>query len=153
MAGLSLELSLAGDVQLRRSLLRFTTRIEDPRPVFRSIARFWMGLERQQFETEGRFASGGWQELAPSTIAAKGGDTSILFRTGDLMASLSEEGDEHMILDINRDLMVFGTSLEYARFHQKGEGVPQRRELELREQDRHESINRYQRYIVAGTLT
>lgn len=133
---MQLELSLAGDVQVKRKLLRIGDRAINAKPAFQTIATVLMGIERQQFESEGRRSSGGWEPLKQSTIDAKG-DSSILFRTGDLMASLSEDGDPNMTNWATDDFLLFGSKVPYGGFHQTGTSrTPQRRPLELRETDR-----------------
>lgn len=133
---MQLELSLSGDVQVKRKLLRIGDRAIHAKPAFEAIATVLMGIERAQFESEGRRSSGGWDELAPSTIEAKG-DSRILFESGALMASLSEDGDENMTNQATDDFLLFGSKLGYAGYHQTGTSrMPQRRPLELRETDR-----------------
>ncbi len=63
-----------------------------------------------------------WQPLAPSTIAAKGHDT-ILVDSGRLINSLTQQGpDAIRRVEGGRGNyeLVFGTSVEYAIFHDTG---------------------------------
>jgi phage gpG-like protein len=155
-----LTIDLAGDVQVSRELLRFAGRMEDATPAFRQIASELRGDERRQFDELGGFASGGWRPLAPSTVASKlrstdptvsGNAERPLHATERLMRSLTDEHDQDHIEQVEPDQLTFGTSVPYASFHQLGEGVPQRRPLEVREQDRRGMVRTLQRFMV-GTL-
>lgn len=52
--------------------------------LFRQIASLVHGYVEAQFDTEGYAMSGGWAELAPSTIADRGSEHPILEREGIL---------------------------------------------------------------------
>lgn len=142
------EISLAGDVQVSRKLLRIGDRAVHAKPAFEAIANVLMGIERRQFESEGRRSSGGWAELKQSTIDAKG-DESILFDSGSLMSSLSEDGDEKMTKWATDEFLLFGSKLDYASYHQTGTSrMAQRRPLELRETDRAGMVKILQMHIL-----
>lgn len=147
------EISLAGDVQVSRKLLRIGDRAVHAKPAFETIATVLMGIERAQFESEGRRSSGGWAELKQSTIDAKG-DESILFETGALMASLSEDGDENMTNWATDEFLLFGSKLDYGGFHQTGTSrMVQRRPLELKETDRAGMVKILQSHILGDGNT
>src|SRR4051794_15389307 len=137
-----LELDVFGDVQVRRKLLRFGDRARDARPAFELMADDLREWEERQFASEGGFASGGWDPLAPSTIAAKAAapraaftgsrtktgkfakrvrrNRRILEDTGALRESLTQHGDaEHVELIFPQEF-VFGSTVPYAQFHQRG---------------------------------
>lgn len=152
-----LDIDLFGDVQVSRDLLRFAGRIEDASPAFQQIADDLRDLEAQQFETEGGRASGGWPTLADSTIDRKlhspdprvrANANTILQATGRMRRSLTDEHDPDHIEIVQPHQLVFGTTVEYARYHQLGEGVPRRRELELTEIDRRQVVRTLQAYMV-----
>jgi phage gpG-like protein len=151
-----LELDVFGDVQLNRELLRFADRAVDARPLWDHLILQLRALEEGQFTSQGDRASGGWLGLADSTIArkaAKGREdpSRILYDTGALMKSVTEPGGNAVALS-EPAMMIFGTTVPYARFHQLGEGVPQRRFLELTEHDRADMFVRgAQRFLVTGT--
>lgn len=151
-----LELEVAGDVQLRRELLRWKGAVADASPAFDRMivggGRDFMGLrrlEQRQFQSQGKFASAGWAPLAPSTVRAKarrGLDPRILHATGDLAASLA--GGPGSIEISQAHQLIFGTSVKYGRFHQSGTSrMKRRRPLELREQDRRAMVNVLQRHL------
>lgn len=153
-----IELEIFGDVQLRRELLRFKDATADASPAFEQIL---MGtgrgsfslrkIEGKQFATQGKFASGGWTKLAPSTVAQKarrGLDPRILHATGRLSASLTGPGPGHIEI-VTPQSMIFGTEVPYARFHQSGtHRMPRRRPIELREQDRRGMVRTLQRHLL-----
>lgn len=158
-----LDIELAGDVQLRRELLRWSDAVSDASPAFRAIAQrgsgeagvySLRGIERRQFDSQGEFASGGWAPLAPATVrlkARKGLSRRVLRATGALEASLVGPGPGHVEI-VQPHQLVFGTSDRKARFHQSGtRRMPRRRVLELREQDRRNFVRILQRHM-AGTL-
>lgn len=144
-----IEIGLAGDKQVSRQLLRIGDRAVAAAPAFDLMATWLMGLEREQFESEGRRSSGGWAPLAQSTIDAKGGDSSILFRTGAEMASFTERGDPNQTLWVTDDFLLFGSKLDYPGYQQSGTSrMPQRRPLELTEADRRVPPKILQAYIL-----
>lgn len=146
------EISLAGDKQVSRELLRFGERALMARPAFEAIGELLLTVEQHQFASEGRFASGGWAPLAESTLAQKTGP-SILDETGELRASLTERGDPHQIFDVGDEYLLFGTDLDYAGYHQTGTSrMPRRRPLELREEQRAEAVKILQRFITTGIV-
>lgn len=156
-----IDIDVYGDVQLSRELLRFAGRTEDASPAFRAIAILLRRSEKRQFSSKGRHASGGWPALKPSTIAAKrrskdprvrANATRILRATDALMDSLTKKSDGGHTEVVQPHQLVFGTQVDYARYHQKGEGVPRRRPLELRGRDRTEMVKQIQRYLVTGRV-
>lgn len=118
-------------------------------------ATFTNELERFQRTLEeahlGGFHSGmsptteQWAPLAPSTVKKKGHAT-ILVDTGKLQRSLTDAGAEDAIRDIIAEPpqhgLVFGTSVEYAGFHQFGTvRIPQREHVGMGEEELDELVN------------
>lgn len=120
-------------------------RMSDLRPLLMRIARIMRRAASERFRTGGP----GWQELAPSTIAAKralnmpaaGEDgraevsrfrqagvmsaaETILLRSGALRDSWSRRGDPNNVemLDESNGTVSIGSRLPYAGVHQKGWG-------------------------------
>jgi phage gpG-like protein len=90
---------------------------------FFAIQQRLEGYEKQQFDSEGAWGSGGWAPLKPAYKAWKDQHfpgMPILQRTQALMKSLTEEVAEGAIREIEPHMMVFGTSIEYAKFHKTG---------------------------------
>lgn len=108
-----------------------------------------------QFDTEGRHGSGGWESLSPATIERKrrkGLDLRILHETGALRRSLTIEGARDSVARlVGNTIIEFGTTVDYARFHQHGRGVPQRRPVQLPDTTARRDVMRIlQRHIVRG---
>lgn len=149
---MQIELSVHGDVQVSRQILRVGDRAIDAEPAFETIAETLMQIEGRQFASEGAYASGGWAQLAESTLEQKQGPR-ILDETGVLRRSLTERGAEHQILITAAEFMTFGTDLDYAGFHQRGTSrMPQRRPVELRETDRRHAVRQLQSWVLTGEL-
>jgi phage gpG-like protein len=145
-----IDVSLSGDKQVQRRLLRIGGRAVHARPAFEMLATWLMGLEREQFESEGQRSSGGWAPLAESTVKAKG-DSSILFDTGAEMASFTERGDPNQTLWATDEFLLFGAKLPYPGFQQTGTSrMPQRRPLELTAADRLVPPRIIQAHILGG---
>lgn len=143
-------LDTLGVRQIDRELVGISGRITDMGPAMREVLDLIRKVEKQQFDSQGKYGSGGWKPLAPSTVAYKKAynlDPRILRATGDLFSSMTKRGDSTQIAVPKQDGLVFGTTLEYAQYHQQGRGVPKRPVVELKEDDRREAIKIIQRYI------
>lgn len=115
------------------------TKARDFRPFWRTMVAPWFfGLMQEQFATEGA-GVGGWVPLSPRYAAWKAkrfpGKT-ILRRTDRLMKSLTWTGASlatpEGIAVMTPTAAVFGTSVPYGRFHQRGtKKMRQRRILYL----------------------
>lgn len=116
---MQVDIVVRGAAQAEALLGRLTRRLEDGTPQM-------LGLVDQLIEAEDeRFAGRGirWRKLAPRT-ARQGRRPLVL--TGELMRSLTERGHPKQIVEVRPGQLRFGTRVYYARFHQKGEGVPKR---------------------------
>lgn len=154
-----IEYDVFGDVQYSREIMRVGDRAGDMTPAFNAVADMIVDVERKQFASEGAYASSGWQPLAASTIEHKakaGLAPEILQATRALHDSLTNPSDRHHVRRITPDEMFVGTNVTtrdgypYPRAHQRGRGVPQRRVIELRPQDRTQATKTLQRYIMTG---
>lgn len=147
---ISVDLSVHGDVQVSRRIVRFSEHAADARPAWRQIIRDLEGIEARQFASEGRYGSGGWEPLAESTLARKHGGR-ILVDTGALLRSLTERAAPGAIREIHPDWMQFGTGVPYAGFHQHGtKRMPARKPVELPESDRRRVVKSLQRFLMTG---
>ena len=152
VSGAMFQLSGAGDLQVSRRLERWAFRAEDASPLWHSIIDYLQRIEQVQFDSEGKF-SGGWPELAPSTIAAKGHDR-ILYLTGELQESLTG-GNGHSVRVVEPQTMAFGTTVPYAGVHQHGSEdghIPMRKPVELTEPQRKTVAKMLQHWIVTGEV-
>lgn len=150
-----LELDVFGDVQVSREILRYGEHANDARPAFRQMTQMLEQAERRQFDTQGGFASGGWAPLKPETVRAKvrkHQDPRILRATGALEASLTHGGSGAR-RHVGSQELIYGTDIEYARFHQHGtRRMPQRRPLETTKNMRVQLMKVLQRWIVRGEV-
>lgn len=153
-----LSLDSFGDQQLSRRLLRFTDRVDDMRPALRVIADDFLDIQKSQFTSQGRYGSGGWRPLAPTTVASKarrGHDPHILHATLRLRKSLTSKYGPDVVRKITRNEMFVGTRVPYAKHHQHGAPrarLPQRRPVELPARDRKNWMKILQRYLVEGDV-
>jgi len=151
-----LQISLAGDVQLDRQLLRFADRTDDMTAPFTAIAADLTKVEKSQFRTQGRY-SGGWEALSPRYAARKARKypgAKILHADGTLEASLTRDGARGAVREITRDSLTYGTTVEYAKYHQLGTSVmPRRRPLELTANKRRQYTRALLRYLTTGEVT
>lgn len=119
-----------GAVQFDRAFLRVQERIEDLRPVWDGVEREFHAIEREQFESEGSAGrSGKWAPLSRKYAEQKEKKypgAQILERTGALKRSLTSE-TEHSTVTKEKQEFAIGTSLPYAKYHQRGgKHLPQR---------------------------
>ncbi len=140
-----------GDTQIDRTLTRVIDSAQDFSPAWDEMADKFVASQRRQFSTEGGHASGGWPALSPDYAAWKAKHfpgKGILERTGALKASLTRRplAIEH----ITPDEMVIGSDVDYGKYHQRGDGLPRRRPVELTELTRRDMVKVVQKHLFAG---
>ena len=114
--------------------------------VFRSLIEDFERLSQEQFDSEGRRSSGGWEPLAESTIRRKG-HAQPLMDTGWLRGSLVGAG-RGSVREVTKDHMRLGTEVPHAGFHQHGTSqMPRRRVIELTEADRRKATKKIHRFL------
>lgn len=149
----SVRFSFYGDVQLERTLLRFSDAAADMRPAWERLRRRFVAGQRRQFASEGGWGSGGWDPLSPRYASWKARmypGKPILRRTDELYNSLTQ-GPAVNVQEAH--MAAFGSDVDYGAHHQRGgERLPQRRPVELPEQERREWMRVIQRYIVTGDV-
>lgn len=147
---MKLTIDVEGDVQIERQLIRFGKRAIDAKPAFAAIAEALLKIEERQFNSQGGTGSGGWAPLSIATLKGKK-DQRILHDTLDLRNSLTRRSDSNLKLIITDSFMVFGSKLEYAKYHQLGTSkMPQRRPVELTGTERTALTKILQRFIISG---
>ena len=156
--GIRFELTVDGEKQLDRALSRGGDHLSDVSPFFEVAADMIAGFVELQFDTQGG-RTGGWAPLSPQYAAwkfAQVGAQPIMVFTGRLKRSLVERGANN-IREISPDRMRWGTSIKTAKdapypiFHQRGgrgERPPQRRIIDLTENDRNALMKALQRFIL-----
>lgn len=137
-----LEIDVFGEKLVSRKLLFRAERLEDASPFFEGVATFLTRVEKAQFDTEGAYASGGWDELAESTIrqkARKGQSDRILVAEGLLERSLTVPGHHAQKREVSDTQLVFGSRVPYLKYHQSPaprRHLPRRKAIELTEMDK-----------------
>lgn len=146
-----LSFSFFGEAQLNRTLSRVSIAAQDVTPAWEVIAASFLAAERQQFDSEGEFGSGGWAPLTEPYATWKAQHypgTKILHRTGRLEESLTD-GPEIRILEPH--FMVLGSAVSYGKYLQAGtDRMAQRRPVDLPEALRRSWVKVLQRYLVTG---
>jgi phage gpG-like protein len=147
---------LLGEKVVHRRLVDVGRRATNMAPALREVARLWMDLEQDVFASEG--ASGGkpWAPLAGSTQETKaraGYSSKILQAEGGLMASLTQPGAADQILEVDDDMLVFGTGHPAGAFHGKGTSrMPARPPIQISPQGRRQTVKILQRFVVTGDV-
>jgi phage gpG-like protein len=143
-------LEVFGDKQFDRELRLVGRRAVEAKPVFEAVGWYLAHVQREQFASQGA-RSGGWQPLAPSTVARKGSDT-ILVDSGALRDSF-QYGAEANIFEVTDDYLRYGSDVEYGEFHQFGTSdIPMRKVFELSDDDRTKIVKSLQRWVIEGDV-
>ena len=148
---------MLGETQFEREILRVGNRGGDARPAFRTIRHLWEEWNAQQFESEGSRASGGWAQLADSTVLSRGSAHPILHLTGALEDALTGGLEEHTLITDDFMHMLLpdgdGEPGQYGSYHQSGTSrMPQRRPVEFTTHDREEMLKVLQRWVITGEV-
>lgn len=157
-------LEVAGDVQLERELRRFTERARNMRPVWNHLTNDFLRIERRQFASEGAYGAGGWAPLSP--IYREWKERAYPGRPIMVLSNALKRSLTRKPLGVQRyteTSMELGTSVPYARHHQRGNprhnafgkivNLPARPVVALTEDDRVRWVKDVQRWIVTGKLT
>lgn len=144
-----------GEEQIDRMFLRITDAAQDMAPLFNQLIKDLRLIETTQFLTEGQHGSGGWEALAQSTIDEKkrmGLMPWIERASGALFESLTS-GGAGSIEEVTKDYLRYGTTIPYAGFQQSGtRHMPQRRLVQLTEEERRDLAKQVQKYILTGQI-
>ena len=153
MTGFRLNIEQFGSRQVSRRILRFGEHAADLSPAFERVVELFARVGWEQFASEGRYASGGWDPLADSTVAQKGNDV-ILFDSGDLEESLTSTRPNSLTrVKISHDELEWFSQVPYGVWHMQGTSrMPRRPPWELRDRDRRKVIRELQRELVEGVL-
>jgi phage gpG-like protein len=128
---------IEGAKELDGKFARLTDLFDDLRPVFEKLRDKFFPLIQRRFDQGGP----GWPALAAKTEARKanlyGGPSRILVATQSLYNSFSVGGGGS-VERIGAKEAEFGSSIYYGFFHQEGLGVPQRKIIDITDQDEKE---------------
>lgn len=156
---MEINISVFGEAAIHRRLINFRDRLIDASPVFFVLASEFYASETQQFDSEGRWGSGGWPPLAAATVAAKeeeGFDTRILHRTLALRDSLTDPDSEGAVLRIRSDELFIGSNIDYGKYHQqvpyRSDWLPMRKPVELPDNVKAGMVKTLQTFLVHGVL-
>jgi phage gpG-like protein len=142
---------VTGIEELTVGFSRFAEDIQDASEAFRLMAADFHELERRQFESEGKYGSGGWPALSPRYAAWKAANypgRKILVLSGLLKESLTD-GNPWTVEEIEPTQMLIGTNIPYSLHHQLGgERVPQRKPVVLTEADQQRWIKIFHAWLV-----
>jgi phage gpG-like protein len=168
---LNASLQVLGDEEFAREL-RFTgRRATHAKPLYEELGWFLSyRVVGEQFRTHGARSGEAWAPLAPSTIKKKG-HSDILRDGGDLEESF-KLWDPENVYEATDDYLRYGSKVDYGHFHQTGteelrgqkhvqiqlfstggEGVPQRKILDLTTHDREHIVKQMQEWVIKGSLS
>lgn len=150
---IGIELRFSGNAALTRRLSAMQTAVADMTPVWGVLRNRFVATMAMEFAGQ-RSASGKWKPLSPAYGAWKAqhyGGKPILQRTGELYGSLT--GD--LAIDIREpQMMVLGTDVSYARFHQTGtKKMPARPIIDLSESERMTWVELILQHLMASDTT
>lgn len=148
---MQIDVVVRGDRQAAELVGRLSRRLADGRPQLLGLVDKLLHAERERFA--GRGAR--WRRLAPATIRAKareGHDPRTLVLTGELMRSLTIRGYRHQIIEVRPGQLRFGTRLWYAKFHNRGLGVPRRTVVGLTRVQRKDVVAELRRLLIGDDL-
>lgn len=124
------------------------------KPIMEDILDKILAREHRMFETGGASSGVIWAPLRRSTIKRKARDkqsggypTRPLWRTGDLMRSLSVRHARYQVLDVDDEGIELATTHPAAAVHAGGHGVPVRPPLIIPAKHAHEYVGMMNDFI------
>lgn len=153
-----INIEIFGEKAISRRLLRLGERAIDAAPAFEGVALMFYASEKQQFDSEGEWASGGWVPLMQSTIDEKlrsswfsGGSELILQKTGALMRSLTESDAPESRKVVGPNFVELESTVPYGKYHQTGtRKMAMRKPVELNESTKTAMVKILQAWILGG---
>lgn len=128
-----ISLEIDGEEQVKFAVGRMQHAFEDLRPVWDAMRDAFHEVELEQFATGGAAGkSGGWEELSPDYAAWKAKHypgRGVLVRSGALRDALV--GGPASIYEPHPTWMGVGADVPYGIFHQRGQGVPVRKPIDV----------------------
>jgi phage gpG-like protein len=153
---ITLQIESHGEQLVARTFMRFADDVEVPRAALEEVADEMRRITKQQFETEGGHASGGWKPLTEMRREFKrrhGLDPHILRATNALMRSLTEKFASGAIERLSGDSLVFGSAVRYGIYHQSSQPrsvMPFRPPVALTAEDKRRIIKSVQAALISG---
>lgn len=122
-----------------RMFSRFGEHTEDLRFLWPDVAADFREIEQEQFSTQGAH-SHTWQPLSRKYgqwKAKKYPGKQILELDGTLWQSLTRKGAKGHVEQFDKDSLAIGTSIHYAKYHQRGtRKMPARKVIDFTEADK-----------------
>ncbi len=151
--GLRLKFEVEGVTLLNRDFSRMGETLSDLTPIWPNVQRGFQKIEASAFKSENaRGASGKWKPLSRPYAKQKAqryGVQPILRATGRLESSLTGETSDTVLFKQKQEFGI-GTSLEYAKFHQRGGGnLPKRPVIDFSDGQKRELQKGMQKDILA----
>lgn len=140
--------TVQGKTEFERAFNRISAAAEDFTPVWDGVRDWLKSRLRHQFNAEGSVVR--WQSLSPDYSEWKQihyPGTKILERTGHLKESLTT-GNSDTIDRETKTLFEYGTRTAYGKYHQEGDGVPERKIFDFDERDRRDMTEAIQRPLI-----
>lgn len=143
-----------GEVEFYRQLRKIPDAAKDLTPVWPDVVKVLQEEEAAAFASEGATTRRGkWKSLSPAYAARKAKKTpgkTILMATGRLQASVTAKTEDSVIEETPTSL-TFGTTVKYAKFHQRGtRRMPQREFLSLTDRGINRITRRIRKHLVAN---
>jgi hypothetical protein len=160
--GLVVSISVLGEQQINRRMLRFAARAGSAEPALELIHEYLVELTDHQYETEGSQSGNPWAPLQQATIErkerskdprVKANADRIMVATGELRDSLTMPGNPNMVHVVTPNTMVFGTKVKRGQYHQKPAPTahyPRRRSVDLTESNKLIMMKTIQLWIMRG---
>ena len=113
-----IRITIEGDQVWTNHLRESSQKARNLRPAFRRLSLSLFRFFRKRFQTGGRYGGTAWRPKAQET-ARQSRSSKTLVDRGDLRDSFTRKGG-YNVLRIDNDSLEFGSSLDYARYHQTG---------------------------------
>lgn len=150
-----LQISLDGQQHLIRTFETLGEAVKDFTPVWEEVISDLENQVEERFNSQGRDI-GGWKPLNEKYAdwkQRKGFHKQILMKTGLMKESILKEGigKGFHIERVQTQGFEWGTSINYAFYHQNGRGVPQRRILVMWPDDFKKIMSAMRRHVYKVT--
>jgi phage gpG-like protein len=139
-----------GAYEAAAHLHRLGARGADIRPTQERVRGVYLQSTERRFRSRG---DGTWPPLQDSSRERKaraGVDPRPLRWTQALFESLTLQSGPDQINQADPTEMRFGTDVPYARFHDRGAGVPRRKLIELRPAEQKQIAGIVEKYVAKG---
>lgn len=149
---LRLVVNIEGLAEFDRTFTRFTANLRDWRELWPAVIGELRRITQEQFAFEGKGTTGQWRQLSPKYAQwkeLKFPGSTILSRTGRLVKSLTRRSGDSIIIG-KPDLLIFGTSVPYAIYHQSRRArkkLPRRPIFDFSEDDKNRLTKAIQRAL------